>query len=117
MNLKSGEPCLSVRPVGVASTADLVAVHPVPLAVRLVQAAADPERPPIVARDCFDEKVNVMLLGTSYRVTEVVVHLGWVDFDLGCCTMQLVLAAQQPGDNSRRLSYPNRSIILHHLES
>ena len=109
MNLKSGELYLAVRPVCVAAAADLVAVHPVPLAVRLVQAAADPERPPVVARDCCGGKVNVMLLGTSYRVTEVVVHLGWVDFDLGCCTIQLVLAAQQPGDNSPRLSHPNRS--------
>ena len=58
LNLKSGEPHLTVRPVGVAAAADLVAVHPVPLAVRLVQAAADPERPPVVARDCFGGKVT-----------------------------------------------------------
>ena len=56
--LRSGEPFyLSVRPVCVAAAADLVAVDPVPLSVRLVQAAADPERPPVVARDCFGEKV------------------------------------------------------------
>ena len=92
--LRSGEPFyLAVRPVCVAATADLVAVHPVPLSVRLVQAAADPERPPVVARDCCGGKVNVMLLGTSYRVTEVVVHLGWVDLD---CSILVGVAAQQP---------------------
>ena len=44
---------LPVRPVGVAARAHLAAVDPVPLAVRLVQVAADPEGPPVVAGDCF----------------------------------------------------------------
>ena len=67
--LRSGEPFyLAVRPVCVAATADLVAVHPVPLSVRLVQAAADPERPPVVVRDCCGEKVTYYKHVFKYRL-------------------------------------------------